>query len=327
MTDPAPDLAILGSHAYGLFMDCERLPGPGESIVGWNFRRPDDGGKGSNQAICAGRLGARVLFIGKVGEDAAGDGLFDRFRRVNVDTRYLYRSRASATGLGFVLVDRRGETMIATDLGANRDLTEAEIDAALPDLRRARCFLTQFELPTGLALHGLRLAKSLGLTTLLAPSPVPALEGLALDAVDVLVPNEHEARRLAGLDPQDEAPPERVVDLLRERWGTPHVVMTRGARGVFALCQGERLDLPAFAVTAVNATGAGDAFVAALAVARTKGASWRDAIETGMAAAAISVTGDSTWGSYPTLDELAAFMAARGRTCPIPPSGASLAMG
>src|SRR5260221_7328847 len=165
-----PDIAMVGSHAYGLFMDCERLPHPGESIIGWNFRRPDDGGKGSNQAICAGRLGAAVLFIGKVGEDPPADHLCDWFARSNVDARFLYRTRETHTGVGFVIVDRRGEVVIASDLGANALLTKAEVEAAGEAMAGARYFMTQFELPAELALDAARLAKGRGLVTVLTPA-------------------------------------------------------------------------------------------------------------------------------------------------------------
>jgi len=311
------DIAVVGSHAYGLFMDCERLPGPGESIIGWNFRRPDDGGKGSNQAICAASLGARVLFVGKVGADESAVSLDDWFRRLEVDARFLYRSDSTYTGVGFVLVDRRGETLIATDMGANRELTDAEIEAAAEAIGRARCLLAQFEIPVERALYALRVAKRLGLTTVLSPSPIPELADLDLADVDLLLPNEHEGRLLAGIGAEEDPGPERVVACIRERWGVPNVAMTRGRRGVYADCGGERFELPAFEVKAVNATGAGDAFAAGLALARARGAPWRQALETAMAVAALSVEVDSTWGSYPAPEALRAFLGARGRGCPI----------
>jgi len=311
------DIAMVGSHAYGLFMDCERLPAPGESIIGWNFRKPEDGGKGSNQAICAGKLGARVLFIGKVGNDAAADHVADWFRRSNVDTRFLYRSPTAYTGLGFVVVDRRGEVMIVTDMGANAELTRAEIEATADALRRSRYFMTQFELPAELALFATRFAKSHGLTTVLVPAPMVALPDGKLDYVDVIVPNETEARILAGFAAEAEVEPARLVERIAERWGVADVVITRGRRGVHARCGGETIEMPIFPVEVVNTTGAGDAFAAGLVVALSRGADWRAALEAGSAAAAISVQHDATWPAYPTPDALRTFLATRGRPCAI----------
>lgn len=317
MTAGGFDIVVVGSHAYGLFMDCERLPAPGESIIGWNFRRPEDGGKGSNQAICAGKLGAAVLFVGKVGNDAAADQLRDWFRRSNVDDRFLYRSPTGYTGLGFVVVDRQGEVMIVTDMGANAELTEDEIAAAAETMRGARFCLTQFELPVRLALYALKLAKRLGLTTVLAPAPMAAIPEARLDYVDIVTPNETEAHLMAGEAPDAGLPPARLAARIRERWGIANVVVTRGARGVYAACGEAVFERPAFAVEAVNATGAGDAFTAALAVALGRGADWPQALELASAAAAIAVQSDATWPAYPTPAALRAFLAARGRPCPL----------
>src|SRR5260221_3276935 len=160
-----PDIAMVGSHAYGLFMDCERLPQPGESIIGWTCRRPDDGGKGSNQAICAGRLGAAVLFVGKVGEDPPADHLRDWFARCNVDARFLYRTRDTHTGVGFVIVDRRGEVVIVSDLGANALLTAAQGEAAGAGNGGARSFVNPFGQPARLAPLSPRRAQPRGVLT------------------------------------------------------------------------------------------------------------------------------------------------------------------
>jgi ribokinase len=308
------DIAIVGSHAYGLYLACERMPRPGETIIGHDFRSmmDGDGGKGTNQAICAGRLGARVLFIGKVGDDAAADVAEAALRAETIDTRYLYRTKESYTGLGIVLVDHAGESMIVVDPGASNLLTPQEVEQAAQDMARARFFLTQFEQPVAITLAALRQAKSLGLTTVLNPAPVPVLEQGALRDVDILTPNHAEALILAGLDESGAATAEAIVRAIHNRWGVPNVVMTRGANGVTALCEGEILERPAFAVDVVDSTGAGDAFTAALTVALVRGAGWPDALTFASAAGAIAVTASMPWRSYPTPDGIAHFLAAHG---------------
>jgi len=312
---PAYDIAVVGSHAYGLYLACERMPRPGETVIGHDFRSmmDGDGGKGTNQAICAARLGARLLFIGKVGDDQAADIAEAALKSEGIDTRYLYRTDESYTGLGVVLVDAAGESMIVVDPGASNLLTPEEVAASTPDMARASLFLTQFEQPVAITLYALRQAKSLGLTTVLNPAPVPDLAPGALDDVDILTPNATEALLLAGLDGTDRPPAESVVRAIQERWGVTNVVMTRGADGVTALCEGELLELPSFAVEVVDSTGAGDAFSAALAVALTRGGAWSAALEFASAAGAIAVTASLPWRSYPTPDEIARFLAERGR--------------
>jgi len=308
------DIVIVGSHAYGLYLACERMPRPGETVIGHDFRSmmDGDGGKGTNQAICAGRLGARVLFIGKVGDDEAAEIAEAALKAEGIDTRYLYRTKESYTGLGIVLVDRAGESMIVVDPGASNLLTPQEVERSAPDMARARYFLTQFEQPVAITLAALTQAKSLGLTTVLNPAPAPALEPGTLDDVDILTPNLAEGLILAGFEESSGATAETVVHTIHERWGVPNVIMTRGADGVTALCGGTIHERPAFAVDVVDSTGAGDAFTAALTVALSRGAGWPDALTFASAAGAIAVTASMPWRSYPTPDEIAGFLTAHG---------------
>ena len=215
-----------------------------------------------------------------------------------------------------MLIDRKGEVLIASDMGANAELRRSEIEAAREAMKRARFFMTQFELPHELALFALRLAKRLGLTTVLTPAPMPDLVTGQLDFVDIVTPNESEARILAGHDPGAEVGVAELANRIRSRWGIANVVITRGAGGVHAYCGGRHHELPAFRVEAVNTTGAGDAFTAGLVVALCRGADWPQALQVASAVAAISVRVDATWRSYPTAEQVRAFLAERGLGCP-----------
>lgn len=315
--DDSFDIAMVGSHAYGIYISCDRLPGRGETVMGYNFiPHADDGGKGSNQAICAGRLGAKVLFIGKVGNDEPADIVTRWLRESNVDMRYLYRSEKTYTGLGIVLVDKAGDVLCAVDMGANKELTSIEIEAARETMARARFFLTQFELPADIALFGVRLAKKLGLTTVVTPGPVPALKDGDLAAVDIITPNETEGNILAGFVPDAQTDPVTVVKRVQDRWCVRNVIMTLGEKGVCALCNDQIVRVPAFEVSPVNTAGAGDAFTAGLVTARCRGASWEQAIEFGSALAAISIQSSAPWRGYPTLEQVADFLRQRGRPVP-----------
>jgi ribokinase len=258
-----------------------------------------------------------VLFIGKVGEDPPADHLRDWFARCSVDARFLYRTRDTHTGVGFVVVDRRGEVLIVSDLGANALLTWSEIDGASEAMASARFFMTQFELPAELALYAARLAKRRGLVTVLTPAPMVALRDEPLDFIDIVTPNETEARILAGFAPDEAVDPATLARRIRERWRIDNVVITRGRQGVHARCGGETHELPIFPVEVVNTTGAGDAFVAGMTVALSRGIGWEAALEIGSAVAAISVQFDATWPAYPTIDQLRRFLAGRDRPCPL----------
>jgi ribokinase len=309
----AYDIAVVGSHAYGLALTCERLPRPGETVMGRDFQAllDGDGGKGSNQALAAARLGGRVMFVGKVGEDEAGRIARRALTDEGVDVRHLHADPVGRTGLGVVLADPAGESMIVVDPGASARLTVAEIEAAAPDIARASHLLTQCEQPLVLALAALRVGRRVGATTVLNPSPVPDLAEGDLRDLDVLVANEHEARTLAG--PAAPGIPSDLARAVAARYGIRDVVVTLGADGVAAVCGGETHRVPAFGVEVVDTTGAGDAFAAALVLARARGRSWPDALAYGAAAGALAITGRAPWRSFPTADVLARFLAGRGR--------------
>lgn len=313
------DIAMVGSHAYGIYMTCDRLPKPGETVAGRDFiPHADDGGKGSNQAICAGRLGASVLFIGMVGNDAPADIVERWLRESGADTRYLFRTNQTYTGLGVVLIDAAGgEVVCAVDMGANRLLGEQHVRAASADIARARFFMTQFELPAEIAIASARLAKSLGLTTVVTPGPVPELGSQTLEFIDILTPNETEANVLAGRAPDDSAAAaSEVLKQIRDRRRIANVIMTRGRAGVSALCADGLIEVPAFDVRPANTAGAGDAFTAGLVVARSRGADWPSALRFGCAVAALSIQSTAPWRGYPTLDRVADFLRTQGHRLP-----------
>ena len=187
------------------------------------------GGKGSNQAIQAARLGADTELVTCIGKDRFGDEAHGPFAGEGVGTTHLVRSDRN-TGVGFIILDATGQNVIVLDMGANHELTVADVHAARDRIESSGAFLTQFEVPLECALAGLRIARSAGVPAILNPAPARSLPREVLADVDILTPNQTELRILLGRPADD---PADDLDLCRQLLdaGVGTVVMTRGAAG------------------------------------------------------------------------------------------------
>jgi ribokinase len=269
-------IAVVGSYGVGLTFGSPRLPERGETVIGTLFRT-DDGGKGSNQAVGAARLGAEVSFLTAVGEDAFGDRAYELWAREGVDASAVLRS-AEPTMTAAILVEEGGDNRIVIVPGALSTLAPGHVDGFAPQIEAADVLLVQLEIPVETALHALAVGRQAGVRTILNPAPAPP-EPLTT-AADYLVPNETEAPAVEGAE------------------GT--LVVTLGERG--ARIGDERV--PAFPVRAVDTTGAGDAFCAAFAVALAEVRSPLDAVRWGCAAGAHMVEHPGVIPGLPTRAQL-----------------------
>lgn len=309
-----PQIVVVGSHGPGLFVRVHRVPAADETVVGWDYEEPVDGAKGSNQAVAASRLGTNVSFVGCVGQDRLGDAGLRWLKEAEVDTTFVKRSPDKSTVGGFVMIDDNGLPAIVALLGANGDLGKEDVENALGQLKGAKILLTQFEIRTEVALFAARLGRQLGLTTIVNPAPVPEKPLQGLEVADYLTPNENEAKVLLGKDPTWNAKPEEMAQQLRQKTGAGCVMITLGERGVVAAGRDGSWHLPAPKVTAVDTTGAGDAFNGALAVGLVRGLSAKEAANEACMVAAYSVTKRGTIPIFPTQAEVQAFFAQIGRT-------------
>jgi ribokinase len=275
-------VAVVGSYGVGLTWVSARTPERGETVVGSGFH-VDHGGKGSNQAVGAARLGAEVKLLTAVGADVFGDAAFDLWRQEGVDAEAVVRS-ALATMAGAILVEAGGDNRIVITPGALSTLEPAHVDAFAATIEAADVCLVQLEIPVPTAQRALALARAAGVRTILNPAPAPeeplAPEMLAL--VDYLTPNETEAAALGDVSP------------------ARSVVLTLGAKG--ARVGGEHV--PAYQAEVVDTTGAGDAFNAAFAVALAEGRAALDAVRWGCAAGAHMVEHEGVVPGLPTRAEL-----------------------
>ncbi|MDB5076547.1 MAG: ribokinase [Chloroflexi bacterium] len=306
-----PNVVVVGSYAVGLVMRTARIPVRGETVLGQDFQAMD-GGKGSNQAIACTRLGAHTTFLAAIGDDSYGHAAVALFRKEGLDTSFVHRMPDVPTGTGFILVDPQGDNAIAVDLGANRLLHPDHIDQAEQAIAEADVVLAQLEIPRETALHAMAVAKRHGVRAVLNPAPAQPLPDGALAAVDILTPNVTEAQVLTGLTTSD---PQALVEALR-RAGAGTVILTVGEQGAWIGDDQGLRQIPAVKVDAVDTTGAGDAFSAALAVALAQGTALDDAVRYGCAAGSYSVCSAGTVPSYPTRAELAAFLQLHGSMAP-----------
>ncbi len=287
---------ILGSYAKALVMTVERIPLAGETLIGSDFRQTW-GGKGSDMAVQAARLGSAIIYSGVVGDDDFGDEVIRLMKEENIDIGALRKTKELPTGVGFIIKDHLARNIIVVDMGANKLFTAVDIDKAEKKMSTCNVVLTQLEIPLETALYGLRKAKNLKKTTILNPAPARDLRGIDLSAIDYLTPNETEARVAVGLAPDDLRPNREIADLLFKT-GCHNIIMTLGDAGSAVFTPDKSLNIPPCHVDVVDSNGAGDSFNAALAVALDEDASIADAVLFANATAALCCTEWETIPSY-----------------------------
>ncbi|MEN5074714.1 ribokinase [Isoptericola cucumis] len=299
-------LTVVGSYAKALVMTVDRLPEAGETLLGREYRETY-GGKGSDMAVQAARLGADVTYVGAVGDDAHGAEFRALLAAEGVDGSRVTVDPEAPTGVGFIVKDTAGRNLIVVDKGANDRLVPQVLDESADALRGADVVLAQLEVPLASALHALGVARSAGVTTVLNPAPAVDLRGVDLTQVDVLTPNEHEARVALGLAPGDPTPVEQLARRLLAL-GPRAVVVTRGEDGALVVDAAGAAPVATPTVDVVDSNGAGDSFNAALAVALGEGRDLREGAGFAGVVAALCCEHWETVPSYRTRAEVEAFL-------------------
>jgi ribokinase len=295
-------IVVVGSVNMDLMLRCPHLPTPGETVMGREFERAP-GGKGSNQAVAAARLGALVSFIGCVGEDEFGCQSRSAMEAARIDTVHLHPLKDVSTGIAMITADDQGENCIAIAPGANHLLSCEHLDQAETLIAGAALVVCQFESPLATVLHTIGLANRHRVPVLLNPAPAKAISLNLLVGVDVLVLNTVEAEMLLNLPVKNPHQACYVAEFLRST-GIPSVIVTLGKEGVVVADAYGTSHRPAPVVTAVDSTGAGDTFVGALSGALVAGVSMAKAVEFAQRAAAFSVTKFGAQASMPFLSDL-----------------------
>ena len=287
-------IVVVGSFNADLVSYMERMPRPGETVHGERFAT-GAGGKGSNQAVAAARLGADVTFIGRVGNDVFAELAYEIWDAEGVKREFVKRDSDVATGVAPILVDSSGENMIVVVLGANRRIQQSDIDAARERIADADMLVVQLEVNLDIVPYALQAAKAYGVATILNPAPAAAISAETIQLADYLTPNEIELETLSSGDVDDVASAARAL-LTRD---DQTAVVTLGAEGARIVTPEDSLTVPTYAVDAVDTTGAGDTFNAALAVGLSEGVALSDAVRFANAAAALCVTKPGAADSAP----------------------------
>jgi ribokinase len=301
-------VVVMGSFVADLAFRTPHLPRWGETVMGSSFA-VGPGGKGSNQAVAAARLGADVLFISKVGRDAFGDLARRTYAQEGIDSQFVFDSADHSTGGATIIIDElKGENAIVVVPGACFHLTAEDVNRAEHAIANSKIFMTQLELPIAVVEHGLKLASKLGVPTILNPAPAHELPKSIYALCDYLTPNETEAGALAGMEVSSVADAKRAADILLAR-GARNVVITLGAQGALVKNTTITQHVPAVdAGAVVETTGAGDAFNGGFAVGLAEGMDIVTAARFGCAVAGISVTRAGTAPSMPRRAEVDALM-------------------
>ncbi len=305
MNGQNPKVVVVGSFNMDLVAKAGRRPQKGETLRGETFGM-FIGGKGSNQAVAAARLGADVTMIGRLGTDLFGDTLMAAHAKAGIHTDYVIQDTAVGTGVASILIDADGDNSIVLVPQANMRLSVADIERASESIAAADVLLLQLEVPIAASQRAAEIAKSNDATVVLNPAPAQELPDDFLAQVDILTPNEVETESLSGVRVSTAMDAERAAKVLLDK-GLSAVILTLGERGALLLTPNLMQQVPAYSVEVVDTTAAGDAFCGALATGLARGENLVDAVAFANAAGALAVTVLGAAPSMPTAAQVEAF--------------------
>jgi ribokinase len=302
-------IVVVGSSNTDMIIKVDRIPKPGETVIGGEFSTAA-GGKGANQAVAAARAGGKVTFVARVGDDMFGRQAVEGFVADEINVSHVLQDSDAPSGVALIFVDERGENSIAVASGANARLTPLDVLAARQAISSADVLVMQLETPLETVRAAAELANEHNVRVILNPAPAQRLGEEILRHISVLTPNETEAELLTGVEVSSETDAEAAASLLFTL-GVEAVLITLGPRGAFILDADHRELVHGFQVEAVDTTAAGDVFNGALAVALADRRSLAEAARFASAAAALSVTKLGAQPTAPTREEIEEFLRSR----------------
>jgi ribokinase len=289
-------IVVVGSANVDLTTFIDQPPRAGETLFGKRFDL-GFGGKGANQAVAAVLCGAKVHMVARVGADLFGPATIANFEALGIGTKHVELVEGVGSGVAPIFVDAAGQNRIVVVKGANDRLTPKEVSKAQSLLKRADMIVLQLEIPLETVYHTIRFAKKNAIPVILNPAPAAPLDLEQVKAVDYFIPNETEAEAITG---KPVATLEAAMDCARDLLarGFRRVILTLGERGAILGTEEGVEHVPAHAVSTVDSTGAGDAFIGSFAVFLGEGRSPREAVERANLYAALSTTAVGTQKSF-----------------------------
>jgi len=295
-------ILVIGSSNTDMVIKTKKLPAPGETILGGTFLM-NPGGKGANQAVAAARLGGKVTFITKLGNDLFGNQAVGLLMREGIDTQYVIKDIEFPSGVALITVDSAGENSIVVAPGSNGNLLEEDITPQIFETCKFEILLLQLEIPVSTVVYTAVTASEHGIKVILNPAPTCKLPDNLLKHTWLITPNEIEAETITGVAITDNPSAERAAALIQER-GVKNVIITLGETGAFVKSEEFTGLIPGVKVIPIDTTAAGDVFNGALAVAISEGKGLKDAVVFANKAASISVTRMGAQASAPYRNEI-----------------------
>jgi ribokinase len=293
---------VIGSSNTDMVIKADKLPMPGETILGGQFLM-NAGGKGANQAVAAAKLGAKVTFVSKIGDDIFGEQAIKGFQNEGINTDFVFVDTENPSGVALILVDNAGENCIAVASGANGNLKNEEVEKAIEKIKNDDIVLIQLEIPISTVVFAIQKCQERGAKIILNPAPAQKLHDALYKYLYFITPNETEAETLTGIKVDDIQSAERAAQFFIDK-GVENVVITLGSKGAYLHNKNLKCLIATPKVTAVDSTAAGDVFNGALAVALSEGQGFEMAVDFACKAAAISVTRMGAQASAPKRSEI-----------------------
>jgi ribokinase len=295
-------ITVIGSCNTDMVIKSDRLPVPGETVLGGIFMM-NPGGKGANQAVAIARLGGEVSFISKTGNDIFGRQSIELYHSEGINTDHIFSDPDNPSGVALISVDAVGENYILVAPGANGTLSVKDIEKARTKIEDADLLLMQLEIPMETVEYAAEIANAKGVKVILNPAPAQALSEKLFKYLYIVTPNKTEAELLTGIKVEDWQSARKASDCISDK-GVDIVIITLGSKGAFVKESGQYYEIEAEKVKAVDTTAAGDTFSGALCVGLSKGMSVVDAVKMACKASAITVTRMGAQASIPYRKEV-----------------------
>jgi ribokinase len=295
-------IVVVGSCNTDMVIKADRLPIPGETVLGGTFFM-NPGGKGANQAVSAARMGGNVTLISKTGNDVFGKQSMMLYDSENIKTDYIFSDPNNPSGVALITVDSNGENCIVVASGANANLFPADIDKAYAEIENSDLVLMQLEIPIDTVEYVAEIASKKDIKVILNPAPARALSDNLLKNLYIIIPNRSEAEILSGIKVTDLEKARQAADIISAK-GVNIVVVTLGSEGALIKDFDEYHFVEAVKVNAMDTTAAGDVFCGSVCVGLAEGKSILDAVKMAARAAAITVTRMGAQSSIPYRSEL-----------------------